>query len=120
MVQFSDDRLDATFAALSDATRRGVLERLAHDECSISDLARRFDMTLTGMTKHVGVLERAGLVATRKMGRVRSCRLGHHALMQEAAWIARHRQLWNARFDALDSIIDQMKPMEDDDDKHDR
>lgn len=104
--------LDATFAALSDVTRRGVLERLGRSDASITDLAQRFRMTLTGMKKHVGVLEQAGLVTTEKVGRVRTCRLGPHRLEQEAAWIARHHQLWSARFDALDSIVEDLKRKE--------
>jgi DNA-binding transcriptional ArsR family regulator len=102
-------RLDATFAALSDVTRRGVLEQLRHSDASISDLAHKFDMTLTGMKKHVHVLEQAGLVTTEKVGRVRTCRLGQHRLEEEAAWIERHRELWSARFDALDEIVEHLK-----------
>ena len=101
-------RLDATFAALSDVTRRGVLEQLGDSDASITDLAERFDMTLTGMKKHVSVLEQAGLVTTEKVGRVRTCRLGRRRLEEEAAWIERHRQLWSARFDALDTIVEQL------------
>ena len=105
MVQYSQARLDASFAALSDATRRGVLEQLARDEASITDLAAKFHMTLTGMKKHVGVLEQAGLVTTEKLGRVRTCKLGLRGLGEEAAWIERYRQHWDARFDALDKVI---------------
>ncbi len=112
MVQYYETRLDASFAALSDATRRGVLERLGRADASITELADTFHMTLTGMKKHVGVLERAGLVTTEKAGRVRTCRLGARALEEEAAWIARHRQLWSARFDALDKIVAQLKDKE--------
>ncbi|MEZ5921690.1 MAG: metalloregulator ArsR/SmtB family transcription factor [Parvularculaceae bacterium] len=109
MVQYNQARLDASFAALSDATRRGVLEQLCRADASITDLAGKFDMTLTGMKKHVDVLERAGLVTTQKAGRVRTCRLGARALKEEAAWIERHRQLWSARFEALDKVIEKMK-----------
>lgn len=113
MVQYADPiRLDASFAALSDATRRGVLEQLARAEASITDLAARFQMTLTGMKKHIGVLERAGLVVTEKIGRVRTCRLGAQGLNEEAAWIAGYHQLWNARFDALDQVIAELKAQE--------
>ena len=105
-------RLDTTFAALSDVTRRGVLELLGSSDASISDLAQRFRMTLTGMRKHVGVLEQAGLVTTEKVGRVRTCRLGQRRLEEEAAWIERHRQLWSARFDALDEIVENLKVKE--------
>src|ERR1700742_9849 len=106
MVQFLTSHLDASFAALSDATRRGVLEQLGRADASISALAETFHMTLTGMKKHVGVLEQAGLVMTEKVGRVRTCRLGGRALEAEAAWIERHRRLWETRFDALDTVIE--------------
>jgi DNA-binding transcriptional ArsR family regulator len=107
--------LDAAFAALSDVTRRGVLEQLGRSDASISDLAGRFHMTLTGMKKHVGVLEQAGLVVTEKVGRVRTCKLGPRRLEEEAAWIARHHALWSARFDALDSIVEDLKRQEKED-----
>jgi DNA-binding transcriptional ArsR family regulator len=109
MVQFSTARLDASFAALSDATRRGVLERLGRSDASITDLAGVFEMTLTGMKKHVAVLEQAGLVATEKVGRVRTCRLGPCRLEEEAAWIEGRRRLWEARFDALDKVVEDLK-----------
>jgi DNA-binding transcriptional ArsR family regulator len=112
MVQYSTTQLDASFAALSDATRRGVLEQLGRAEASITDLASKFHMTLTGMKKHVGVLEQAGLVTTEKIGRVRTCRLGSRALEAEAAWIERYRQLWEARFDALDEVVEDLKRKE--------
>ena len=102
-------RLDTTFAALSDVTRRGVLEQLGGSDASISDLAERFHMTLTGMKKHISVLEQAGLVTTEKVGRVRTCKLGLRRLEEEAAWIERHRQLWSARFDALDELVEHLK-----------
>ena len=79
MVQYTRTRLDASFAALSDATRRGVLEQLGRADASITELAEKFHMTLTGMKKHVGVLEQAGLVTTEKVGRVRTCKLGLRA-----------------------------------------
>ena len=109
MVQCSKARLDASFGALSDATRRGVLEQLAQADASITALAERFHMTLTGMKKHVGVLEQAGLVTTEKVGRVRTCKLGLRGLQEEAAWIDRYRQLWDARFDELDNIVEELK-----------
>jgi DNA-binding transcriptional ArsR family regulator len=104
--------LDASFAALSDPTRRGVLEQLGRSDASITDLADRFHMTLTGMKKHVSVLEAAGLVITKKVGRVRTCRLGRRAMAEEAAWIERYRQLWVTRFDALDEIVEDLKEKE--------
>ncbi|MGE0445531.1 MAG: ArsR/SmtB family transcription factor [Vicinamibacterales bacterium] len=108
MVQYSPPPFDASFAALSDATRRGVLEQLVRADASITDLAGRFHLTLTGMKKHVSVLEQAGLVTTEKVGRVRTCRLGPRRLDEEAAWLERYRQLWAARFDALDTIVEQL------------
>lgn len=116
MVQHLTPRLDASFSALSDPTRRGVLEQLGRSDASITDLADRFHMTLTGMKKHVGVLEQAGLVTTQKVGRVRTCRLGRRMLDEEAAWIERYRQLWEARFDALDQIVEDLKQKEKPDD----
>src|SRR3954471_3633054 len=98
MVHHSGDRLDASFAALSDATRRGVLEQLGRSDASITELAEKFHMTLTGMKKHVGILERVGLVASEKVGRVRTCTLGPSLLETETAWIEGYRQLWSARF----------------------
>jgi DNA-binding transcriptional ArsR family regulator len=109
MVQYIDSRLDASFAALSDATRRGVLEQLGRSDASITDLADRFHMTLTGMKKHVGVLEEAGLLTTEKVGRVRTCKLSVRGLEDAAAWIERHRELWNARFDELDRVVEELK-----------
>ena len=112
MVQYSQPRFDASFAALSDATRRGVLEQLGRADASITDLAEKFHMTLTGMKKHVGVLEQAGLVTTQKVGRVRTCSLGLRRLEEEAAWIERYRQLWAARFDELDRVVAGLKQRE--------
>jgi DNA-binding transcriptional ArsR family regulator len=112
MVQYSRVRLDASFAALSDATRRGVLEQLGRCDASITDLAEKFHMTLTGMKKHVGVLEQAGLVTTEKVGRVRTCRLGARRLEEETAWLERYRQLWDARFDELEIIVEELKRKE--------
>jgi DNA-binding transcriptional ArsR family regulator len=111
MVQYSA-RLDTSFAALSDATRRGVLEQLGRAYASITDLAEKFRMTLTGMKKHVGVLEQAGLVTTEKVGRVRTCRLGLRRLEEETKWIERYRQLWDARFEELDKVVEELKRKE--------
>ncbi len=109
MVQYMRARLDASFTALSDATRRGVLEQLGRADASITDLAEKFHMTLTGMKKHVGVLEQAGLVTTEKVGRVRTCKLGPRRLEDETAWIERYRQLWDARFDEMDKVVEELK-----------
>jgi DNA-binding transcriptional ArsR family regulator len=112
MVQLTRPRFDTAFAALSDVTRRGVLEQLGRSDASITELAGKFRMTLTGMKKHVGVLEQAGLVTTEKLGRVRTCRLGPRRLDEEAAWIENYRQLWTARFDVLDEIVAELKRKE--------
>jgi DNA-binding transcriptional ArsR family regulator len=112
MVQHSSAHLDASFAALSDATRRGVLEQLGRADASITDLAEKFHMTLTGMKKHVGVLEQAGLVTTEKLGRVRTCKLGPRRLEEETSWIERYRQLWASRFDELDKVVEELKRKE--------
>jgi DNA-binding transcriptional ArsR family regulator len=112
MVQFSQTHVDASFGALSDATRRGVLEQLGRADASITALAERFHMTLTGMRKHVAVLEQAGLVSTEKVGRVRTCKLGLRGLEEEAAWIERYRRLWAARFDQLDVVVEDLKRKE--------
>lgn len=114
MVHYASARLDASFAALSDATRRGVLEQLGRGDASITDLADKFHMTLTGMKKHVGVLEQAGLVTTAKVGRVRTCKLGPRQLDEETAWLERYRQSLAARFDELDDIVEELKRMGDD------
>jgi DNA-binding transcriptional ArsR family regulator len=112
MVQYASAHLDHSLAALSDSTRRGVLEQLGREEASITDLADRFHMTLTGMRKHVGVLEQAGLVVTEKVGRVRTCRIGARRLEEVTAWIERYQQLWDERFGELDQVIEELKRKE--------
>ena len=112
MVQYGQAHFDASFGALSDATRRGVLEQLGRADASITELAQRFDMTLTGMKKHVGVLEQAGLVSTEKVGRVRTCKLGPRRLERETAWIERYQLLWASRFDELDKVLEELKQKE--------
>ena len=112
MVQYRA-RLDTSFGAIADATRRGILEQLGRADASITDLAESFHMTLTGMKKHVSVLEQAGLVTTKKVGRVRTCRLGKHRLLDEAAWLEQYRRMWAARFDELDDVLEELKQKED-------
>ena len=112
MVQYMATRLDASFAALSDVTRRGVLEQVGRSDASITELAGRFRMTLTGMKKHIGVLERAGLVTTEKVGRVRTCKLGTRRLEEEMAWLERYRQVWDSRFDELEKVVGELKRKE--------
>ncbi|WP_065375146.1 ArsR/SmtB family transcription factor [Ensifer adhaerens] len=109
MVQYVSPPLDLSFAALSDATRRGIIDQLGQGDASITSLADTFQMTLTGMKKHVQVLERAGFVVTQKVGRVRTCKLGKRGLQPEAEWIEAHRKLFEARFEALDEIVGEMK-----------
>jgi DNA-binding transcriptional ArsR family regulator len=120
VVQYLGGRLDGSFAALSDATRRGVLEQLGRADASITDLAQTFHMTLTGIKKHVGVLEQAGLVTTEKIGRVRTCRLTPRRLEEETAWIERYHQLWDSRFDELDEIVEELKRKEKVDGRNER
>ncbi|PYB76922.1 ArsR/SmtB family transcription factor [Rhizobium wuzhouense] len=112
MVQQSAAQLDAAFAALADATRRGVLEELGRSEASITRLADRFAMSLTGMKKHVALLEEAGLVTSQKLGRVRVCRIETEGLGEVAAWIAARRKVWNDRFDALDTVLETLLQQE--------
>lgn len=109
MVQYSQKRLNDTFAALSDSTRRGVLVQLGRGNASITELAERFHMSLTGMKKHVGILEEAGLVKTEKIGRVRTCMLGSCRLDSEMAWIEKYKEIWDQRFDALESVVQELK-----------
>ena len=112
MVQRQQDHLNAAFAALADPTRRGVLEQLGRSEASITELADQFHMTLTGMKKHVSVLEGVGLVITEKVGRVRTCRIGMTRLEEVVGWIERYPQLWDARFDALDVVVEELQRRE--------
>jgi DNA-binding transcriptional ArsR family regulator len=106
MVQCSDG-LDDSFRALADRTRRGILERLGRQEASVSELAEQFGMTLTGMKKHIRVLEEAGLVSTEKVGRVRRCRIGPRRLQDETAWIARYQEMLEARLDRLGEFLER-------------
>jgi DNA-binding transcriptional ArsR family regulator len=108
MVQYSPIT-DRAFAAISDTTRRGILDRLGRGDASITDLAERFDMTLTGMKKHVQILEEAGLVATAKVGRVRTCRLGMQRLDGVTRWILEYQQMVDARNDRLADFLERTK-----------
>jgi DNA-binding transcriptional ArsR family regulator len=120
MVQYATTRLDTSFAALSDPTRRGVLVQLGRADASITDLAEKFHMTLTGMKKHVGLLEQAGLVTTKKIGRVRTCQLGPRRFEEETAWLERYRQRWDERFDELDKVVEELKRKEKSDERKNR
>ena len=106
MVQYPR-QLDTGFAALSDRTRRGILERIGRGNASISDLAANFGMTLTGIKKHVQILEAAGLATTEKVGRVRHCTVGPRRLEDETAWIARYQQQLEARLDRLGEFLER-------------
>ncbi len=108
MVQYSE-ALDQAFAAVADPTRRGILERLGRGDASISDLAADFEMTLTGIRKHVQVLEGAGLVTTEKLGRVRTCRVGPRRLADEAGWIDKYQELLDARLNRLAAFLERTK-----------
>ena len=108
MVQYSP-RVDKTFSAISDPTRRGVLIRLGRGDATISDLAGKFDMTLTGMKKHVQVLEDAGLVTTKKVGRVRTARLGPRRLDDESAWIESYQRMLEDRLNRLEDFLERTK-----------
>jgi DNA-binding transcriptional ArsR family regulator len=114
MVQQNSSRSDVRFRALADPTRRGVVDRLARGDASITDLADEFSMTLTGMKKHIGVLEVAELVTTEKVGRVRTCRIGPSRLDEEIAWMLRYQQVWDERFQALDTVLEHLKNKETD------
>jgi DNA-binding transcriptional ArsR family regulator len=108
MVQYSPD-LDSSLAAIADPVRRGILERLGAGDASISELAAMFGMTLTGMKKHVAVLEEARLVTTEKIGRVRTCRLGPRRLDDATAWIATYQQMLETRMDRLGVFLERTK-----------
>jgi DNA-binding transcriptional ArsR family regulator len=116
MVQYGST-LDGTFAALSDPTRRGILERLGRGGATISDLAAPSGMTLTGLAKHVRILERAGLVTTEKRGRTRHCHLGPKRLDDASHWIEDYRRFWDASYERLDEYLQTLKKKEE---KHGR
>jgi DNA-binding transcriptional ArsR family regulator len=108
MVQYSSN-LDSTLSALSDPTRRAILERLRLDSATISELASAAGISLTGLKKHVGVLEEAGLVSTEKRGRTRHCRLGPQRLEDASRWIEEYRRGWEQRFERMEEIIERKK-----------
>jgi len=108
MVQYQA-RVDSAFAALSDPTRRGILLKLGRRDASITELALKFGMTLTGMKKHVNILEDAGLVTTEKLGRVRTARLGPRKLDDELAWIETYRRMLHDRMDSLEDFLERTK-----------
>jgi DNA-binding transcriptional ArsR family regulator len=112
MVKHLGAALDATFAALSDATRRGILARLALGETSVSELAAPYEMSLPAVSKHLRVLERARLVKRRKDGRVHRCKLAPEPMKGAAEWIAHYRQFWEAQFDALERYLEESERKE--------
>jgi DNA-binding transcriptional ArsR family regulator len=106
------DQLSTTFAALADPTRRAILARLASGECSVTELAEPFDMSLPAVSKHLRVLERAGLIARGREAQWRPCRIEARPLKEVADWTARYRNLWERRFNRLDTYLQQMKTKE--------
>jgi len=107
-----EHQLDHVFRALSDPTRRAVIERLTRGPAAVSELARPFDMALPSFTQHLGVLERSGLVTSRKLGRVRTYRIAPKPLKAAEHWMARQRSLWQARLDQLDRYLTEDKEPE--------
>ena len=108
----TSDNLSATFAALADPTRRAILARLASGECSVTELAEPFEMSLPAVSKHLRVLERAGLIARGREAQWRPCRLEAARLKDVADWVERYRALWEQRFDRLETYLQQMKAKE--------
>jgi DNA-binding transcriptional ArsR family regulator len=106
------DHLSLTFAALADPTRRAILARLASGECSVTELAEPFDMSLPAVSKHLGVLERAGLISRGRDAQWRPCRLEAAPLKDVAEWAERYRALWEQRLDRLDAYLKTLKAKE--------
>jgi DNA-binding transcriptional ArsR family regulator len=107
-----DDRLSSTFAALADPTRRAILARLLSGECSVGELAQPFEMSMPAVSKHLRVLERAGLIAQRRDAQWRRCRIKAGPLKEVSDWTERYRQVWEERLDRLDDYVQQMKAKE--------
>ena len=103
------DQLSMTFAALADPTRRAILARLASGECSVTELAEPFDMSLPAVSKHLRVLERAGLIARTREAQFRPCRIEARPLKEVVGWAERYRHLWEGRLDRLDTYLRQIK-----------
>jgi DNA-binding transcriptional ArsR family regulator len=108
MVQYQET-LDRTFSALADPTRRDILERLGRGRATISELAEPYGMSLTGLKKHVRILEEADLVSTEKVGRTRQCRLGPGRLVDAAQWIEMYQRHWDSRLDRLETYLERKK-----------
>ena len=112
----TDDRLDETFAALANSTRRAILRRLAEGEANVNDLAEPFDLTLPAISKHIKVLERAGLVERGHRAQYRPCTLDTKPLEQIADWVDHYRPIWDARFNRMDDYLQQIQSTRKDDD----
>ena len=106
------DQLSTTFAALADPTRRAILARLAQGECSVTTLAEPFAMTMPAVSKHLRVLERAGLIARGREAQWRPCRIDAGPIKEVSEWAERYRAIWEARFDRLDTYLQQLKTKE--------
>jgi len=108
-MQMAPDRLDSTFAALADPTRRAILARLASGEASVTDLARPFEMSLPAVSKHLKVLERAGLITRGRTAQWRPCRLEATPLKDVAEWVEGYRRFWEERYERLDDYLQEMQ-----------
>ncbi len=106
------DHLSSTFAALADPTRRAILARLATGECSVTELAEPFEMSMPAVSKHLRVLEKAGLIARRREAQRRPCRLEPGPLKDVADWAERYRSIWEQRFDRLEAYLHELKAKE--------
>src|SRR4051812_16147361 len=106
------DHLSTTFAALADPTRRAILARLASGECSVTELAQPFDMSMPAVSKHLRVLERAGLITRSRDAQWRPCRIEAGPLREVADWTERYRHIWEARLDRLDTYLQELKAKE--------
>ena len=109
MVKYQSGQLDATFGALADPTRRGILEQLVGGESSVTNLAEPFNISLPAISKHLRVLERAGLLSQEKDGRVRRCRLDAGPMKEASDWISRYQRFWEQQLDSLASYLDQLQ-----------
>ena len=112
MVKYYTEPLDVTFMALSDATRRAILMNLAKGDCTVSELSAPFDISLPAISKHLRVLENAGLISQKKEGRIRRCKLEADAMRDAAKWIGKYKKFWEKQFDALDNYLEKSKQKE--------
>ena len=112
MTRSKDDKLDLTFAALANSTRRAILARLAKGEATVNELAEPFKMSLPAISKHIKVLERAGLITQGQKAQYRPCTIETAPLQEISRWTEQYRHIWEARFDQLDSYINQLNRKE--------